>query len=532
MTTSLLVSSVSSRALAACLAFLTLHAALVTLVLHHHAEIVSVCIQEGLIVAATVAALRRARDASPSLRPGWIFIVLAFLAWAIGDAASTWIDLTGRAPTLAAGVPDFLFFFYGAALMLAVTWSDEVTLGRLAFVFDAAQAALASFLVYIAIFNVLPFSAEPPHPIGSQLLIAIYDAENACFALLAAARLLGRTPLPARWHYDRVTVIFTATYAVVAALYNHLSDQPGLANILVDVPFLLFIVTVRCPARPAGAPQPRRTVVALLVDSAGPTAFTLAVLVFGAIVASQHLVLGVGAVASTLLLYGLRAALLQARMLGVQLALAEARDRLERLSLEDGLTRIANRRHFDAVLADRWSDAARTGLPLSLLLLDVDHFKALNDRQGHQAGDACLQRIAACLTASLSHGGALVARFGGEEFAIILPGANLEAAGRAAEHVRAGVASLAIANDERRTVTVSVGVASTAQRAWSEVGGLVAAADRALYHAKQSGRDRVTLACASAQPEPPQPGSGQPGSAASDNSGLHPVLAWSDLQSA
>ena len=176
--------------------------------------------------------------------------------------------------------------------------------------------------------------------------------------------------------------------------------------------------------------------------------------------------------------------------------LEAANTQLEALSLEDDLTGIANRRHFDRTLTDEWNRARRHEQPLALILLDLDHFKELNDRRGHPAGDDCLRRVGAFLNETIRRSGEVVARYGGEEFAILLPNTDGESAVRIADSLREGIERLAIpyGNGSGNRVTGSCGVASIvpAQEAASDM--LVAGADRALYAAKHSGRNCVRIA--------------------------------------
>jgi diguanylate cyclase (GGDEF)-like protein len=170
--------------------------------------------------------------------------------------------------------------------------------------------------------------------------------------------------------------------------------------------------------------------------------------------------------------------------------LTEANNKLESLSNTDGLTGIANRRNFDRVLEQEWKRGQRAGLPLSLIILDVDHFKHFNDQYGHLAGDACLQTLAQALAAG-RRAGETVARFGGEEFVVLLPNTSAADALEAAQRIQHEIWSLAIAHAETSPaiVTASLGVASVVPSARRLPEDIFRQADKALYRAKQSGRN-------------------------------------------
>lgn len=173
--------------------------------------------------------------------------------------------------------------------------------------------------------------------------------------------------------------------------------------------------------------------------------------------------------------------------------LEKANFELQRLAALDGLTGIANRRHFDNYLAQMLKQSARSHLPLSLLLADVDFFKAYNDCYGHLSGDDCLVRVAQTLQNSARESGNLVARYGGEEFGIILPNCEGNVAWQVAETIRKNIESLQIPHHRSHVsdhVTLSIGGASLIPQDDDTPQTLIQAADRALYHAKQAGRDR------------------------------------------
>jgi diguanylate cyclase (GGDEF)-like protein len=172
--------------------------------------------------------------------------------------------------------------------------------------------------------------------------------------------------------------------------------------------------------------------------------------------------------------------------------LQRAKDRLEVLSSTDALTGVANRRQFERTLDREWQRAQNRATPISLAIVDVDHFKLYNDQYGHPAGDECLRRIAAQLRSSSAETD-LVARYGGEEFAVVMPDTNIETATRRAEQLRAAVAGQAQPNAPapEHVVTVSIGVATAAPARDVTVDHLVDGADHELYRAKRAGRNRV-----------------------------------------
>jgi diguanylate cyclase (GGDEF)-like protein/PAS domain S-box-containing protein len=170
--------------------------------------------------------------------------------------------------------------------------------------------------------------------------------------------------------------------------------------------------------------------------------------------------------------------------------------KLRTLATQDGLTGLANRRHFDEVLESEFSRARRDVRPLGLVLVDVDRFKSFNDQYGHPAGDACLRRVADTIRAALRSTGDVAARYGGEEIGIILPGANVHEAGLVAERIRSAVKAMAIPHHDgvEGLVTISAGVATQdTAHDLACAADLVNAADRALYGAKQAGRDVVRI---------------------------------------
>ena len=169
-------------------------------------------------------------------------------------------------------------------------------------------------------------------------------------------------------------------------------------------------------------------------------------------------------------------------------------DQLRSMVMIDGLTLIANRRCLDETLESEWRACQRDSKPLAIAMIDIDHFKRLNDRYGHQSGDACLIAVASALKACFGRSHDLIARYGGEEFLCLFPGTDLAGARRKAEELRRSVQVLSIPNEGASAtpvVTISIGVAVAIPTTEITKNQLVDSADNQLYEAKRTGRNRI-----------------------------------------
>lgn len=176
--------------------------------------------------------------------------------------------------------------------------------------------------------------------------------------------------------------------------------------------------------------------------------------------------------------------------------LADLNSMLVKLSLIDSMTGVANRRSFDRILDKEWRRAIRNGLPISVIMIDVDFFKSYNDHYGHQEGDECLKLVARILKDTLRRPGDAICRYGGEEFVIILPDTPSEGAGQVGESLRAAVFSAGIPHHHSKIadrISVSVGTSTMIATSRFDPKDLVESADKALYAAKASGRNKVIV---------------------------------------
>jgi len=177
--------------------------------------------------------------------------------------------------------------------------------------------------------------------------------------------------------------------------------------------------------------------------------------------------------------------------------LEESNNALQLLSCQDGLTGIANRRRFDEFMASEWKRAGRKKLPLTLILIDIDYFKAYNDNYGHQKGDDTLKSVAAALDKSLNRPADLLARYGGEEFVVVLPDTTMQGALQLANSLLDNVRLLAVPHEHSpvsNQVTISAGIACCEPNlSHNTIALLIEAADKALYEAKERGRNQVVI---------------------------------------
>ncbi len=451
---------------------------------------------------ATVACYRQTRQRSSILRAKWTLFFAGLLLWSAGQAAFTYQEGIQHLQQLTALTSDFFFFLFGVPLLLAISSSNERKGTTALLVLDCFQAVLAVYLIHLQLF---------PHVSGSQSggaisalrLMHAYNIENLILTAAATVRILAKPQGEEKRLYCTLCG-FLWVYSLTAAALNYVNLPTGSPlDLLWDVPFLLLaLLLVSVPKRPEPeAAHAHHHQVALLITSACPIFFTMALLIMGILVARAQFALGIACIVSALLTYGLRNSLLQRRymqaeqrLLDGETALRQSNERFEELSYLDALTGIANRRKFEEMLEGEWNRALRTGSPLSLLMIDLDHFKLLNDRFGHLHGDNCLIAVARALAGNLRRSGELLARFGGEEFVAILPNVDRESAVSMAEEMREAVVRLGFANgasSAHAAMTVSMGVATGVPEIGSLPADLLRVADEALYRAKCDGRNCV-----------------------------------------
>ncbi|WP_263354374.1 GGDEF domain-containing protein [Acidicapsa acidisoli] len=449
---------------------------------------------------AVAACLWRARSVAGPDRARWNLLAMGLLFWDCGIALSAWEDLLQHVPFQVASLSDFAFFFYGVPILFALARPAEGPQYSAFAWLDGIQAIFAGYLTYITIFSALPFSTATIQPISVDLLIQTYNVENAALAGICILRLFASSKDTEAHRFYRILCAFLVIYGVGAGIYNQIATNTNGQtewDALVIAPLLLLaLMALFVPVAENPETSARRSKLGLFIDFSSPIFFTIALLALGMVTLRQHFLTGIVAISVGLAVYGVRTTLLQIRDMQTQKELQEARDRLEAISLQDGLTGIANRRHFDQVLESEWLRAMRTLDPLSLLLIDLDYFKNLNDTYGHPHGDRCLIEVATALSAVAARSGDLVARYGGEEFAAILPATTREAAEAIASKMRVAIHDLKIKNQTEigSLLSTSIGISTYVSQEVGSPAMLIETSDQALYKAKQNGRNRVEFA--------------------------------------
>jgi diguanylate cyclase (GGDEF)-like protein len=462
----------------------------------------------GFITASTLfafaACLWRAWHCPPGMKAHWLLLGAGLLCWAVAIVMIGTAEFLYHPSVTTATIEDFFFFFYGVPLLLAIAMPEKSQKSAAFFLLDLIQAIAAGYLAYVALFGVLPFTRIPRNPISQFSLVIVFDVENLILATLATAQLAVSARGSHERQFFKILSSYLWLYAVCITLYNHLiavtditASHLTLTNALAtlaNVPFLVLAVSTflfsrpdQCELEPA-----EKTHISLLINNARPIFLGLALVALSAYVAPQHLKVALGFIFGAFVIYGIRSALLQSRLQQTRSALEKANARLEELALQDGLTGIANRRCFDNRLDAEWARAHRSERPLALLLIDVDHFKRLNDSKGHVAGDDCLQSLASIVHGVLRRPGDLLARYGGDEFVALLPETDAAGAMCVASMMMEALAeqgwNLSVTGTPR---TVSIGCSCWDARHHATAEELLEAADKALYLAKQGGRNRA-----------------------------------------
>ncbi len=454
-------------------------------------------------ILAAFACILRARRLGERERSPWFWSTAALLLWGIAHLVETVFSPSTAASGLTVNASDFIYLAGTFPLLIILSTTRETESLRAVFALNCVQICLAVFLSYYLLYQ-MALSPEAANTVMGR----IYG--TACILLCIMVTLRSFT-----WatEEERQSIRWLGlvlwTYMPVELGMDFATARWNLqAGTLLDlvwsIPFFVGgLQALRLPILPPD-PEPRTTTSKprLVVETLCPMLITAGVFALAASITRQHAWLGLSAIFILFAIQGIESAVVQLNYLaGRNLLLQQDRDlrlaneALRQMSLEDPLTHIANRRRFDAALEIAWRRGVRKHQPLSLLLIDVDFFKGVNDLHGHSYGDDCLVDIARRITEHARRPDDVAARLGGEEFVLLLPDTDSEGAKAVAHDLQAEIFALEIVNEAspfQKTLTVSVGIGHVEDpKLGVNPMSLVDCADQALYDAKHQGRNRT-----------------------------------------
>jgi diguanylate cyclase (GGDEF)-like protein len=499
-------------ALAAAMALVVaLHAVLI-LALHGHAIAASRYATVAMVLVATACVWLRGQRvaARESIMLRWLSA--SMLLWGVAHFVETVLGPPDAASSLAVDASDLIYVVAAFPLLLALSTTRETEPHRSIFFLNCGQMGLATLLTYVLLFRT-PMTPQA----ASTMMGTIYAVDCELLVALTLLRFLAWTSREERRVIGSI-LAFLAAYVPVEVGMDyatlHWNLRAGnLLDLLWSIPFgLAGCLALYLPLEAeAAGPRVRPGRNRMLVGTMSPLLITTGVFALAASVALHFPVLALGSIFLLLVVQGLESGVLQWKYLTGQTQLQErerdlweANAALERLSQLDPLTNISNRRRFDLALDQAGRHAVRHKKPIALLIIDLDFFKGVNDVHGHSYGDVCLVSVARMLAMQAGRPYDLLARYGGDEFFLLLPDTGAHGAAAIADRIHAAVRKMDLENRAspmggRLTVSVGAGVSDAEFRIGAAA--LVDLADRALYEAKKRGRNQTCLRTPVSGPE-------------------------------
>ncbi len=445
---------------------------------------------------AAAATLRRGRLHTTSVRYGWYALSWALAIWAVGAFGNLWQEMVlhRQNEMYRASMLAFNLAVVPTTYLLASDWRLH---GRQLLRVVDALVALALACVYFQYTWHMINDHSAPAEAGVAYLVWLLDLQNLSLAAAALVRWYVAEDRDERDLF-RALSIYMSVYTVIVFINDHyFAGNPAFGpeyGTVVTVAFavLCFFALAAPSASRVRAANPT---LVRMVRSGSPILLAVALLTASLFLIRVDYLWGCAGILIAVLGIGVRTTLIQVYQIEHREALRREASALQTIAWTDALTGVPNRHFFTEALARACRGERRPGQQ-AILMIDIDHFKLLNDRYGHPVGDGCLREVARSLQRALMHPDDVLARYGGEEFIVLLRDSPPAAAQSVAERLRMAVQNLRIDNagSPERVVTVSIGVATAELTSDAAAARMVEDADRALYEAKCAGRNQVKLA--------------------------------------
>jgi diguanylate cyclase (GGDEF)-like protein len=445
---------------------------------------------------AAAATLWRGRSHTTSVRYGWYALSLALTIWALGALGNLWQEMVlhRQNEMYRASMLAFNLAVVPITYLLASDWRLH---GRQLLRVVDALVALALGCAYFqytwSMINDHSASAEP----GVAYLVWLLDFQNLYLAAAALVRWYVAEDRDQRDLFRALAVYMSIYFVIVFVNDHYFAGNPAFGPQYATFVTLAFAAlcsfALRAPsARPVRAVN---STLVRMVRSGSPILLAIALLTASLFLIRVNYLWGCVGILIAVLGIGVRTTLIQVLQIEHREAMRREASALQTIAWTDALTGVPNRHFFTESLSRAWRGERRSGRQ-AILMIDIDHFKLLNDRYGHPVGDGCLRDVARALQHALARPDDVLARYGGEEFIVLLHDSPVAGAQVVAERLRAAVQNLRIENVDapEGVVTVSIGVASAELTDEAAAVRMVEDADRALYGAKCAGRNQVKLA--------------------------------------
>jgi diguanylate cyclase (GGDEF)-like protein len=445
---------------------------------------------------AAAAAFWRGRSDSAAARFGWHAVALALTVWAAGAFGNLWQELIldRRNEMYRDSILAFNLAVVPITFLLATDWRLN---GRQLVRAIDALVALALGCCYFQYTWTMINDHATPAQAGVAYLVWLLDVQNLYIAGCSLVRWYIAEDREERDLFRALSVYSIIYFAIVFINDHYFAGNPSFGPEYGSIVTVAFAVLSAFALRRPSALQVRQVNPALVraVRSGSPILLATALLIASLFLIRVDYAFGTAGILIAVLGIGVRTTVTQVRQIEHGEALQRERSALQTIAWTDALTGVPNRHFFAQALRRAWRGERRAGQAQAILMIDIDHFKQLNDRYGHPAGDACLREVARALQRALVRPDDVLARYGGEEFIVLLRDTDAAGAQVVGERLRAAVENLRIENEgsPQGVVTVSVGAASASISGEAAATWLVEEADRALYEAKIAGRNLVKL---------------------------------------